>query len=256
MFKSTIVLSIFLLIVVLVSTAVGAEQSNSLDMVAYLKPRSGSKTRILTSGSLEVFVQVYSEGVTDAPGQGDGIVCEVYWSPVSEFGGEWTEVHTTEMIYYKDIDNTDEYKGSTGALPVDKYEYTARCSDDAGITWYWPYLSDGNAMLEVVSSPDNGFLIPGSSLTTNTGLTLTQGEQIGLRAYGLVNTWPANSNNPDSDPNGNGNPCTSDCLLPSAQFGALVGRIGEGEWFFVGRSRVIQANDSGTLILAVNDNPY
>lgn len=75
-------------------------------------------------------------------------------------------------------------------------------------------------------------------------------------ATGTVTTLPPFADS-EGGPDGNGNPCTPDCLLPSANFGALIGKIGNGgPWFFVGHQSNRTADHSGEIILAVNDSVF
>jgi hypothetical protein len=102
-------------------------------------------------------------------------------------------------------------------------------------------------------SPTTSVVVPGTSAGMRTGLYLIAGDTVRLTATGTVNTLPPASGN-NASPDGNPFPCTADCLLPSAHFGALIGRIGEhGPWFFVGSSLTFFANETGMLYLAVND---
>jgi hypothetical protein len=102
-------------------------------------------------------------------------------------------------------------------------------------------------------SPTTTVNVPGTSAGIRSGLHLIAGDAVRLTATGQVNTLPPGTGNL-ATPAGNGFPCTAACLLPSAQFGALVGRIGEsGPWFFVGPNLTFTAGQTGMLHLAVND---
>ena len=102
-------------------------------------------------------------------------------------------------------------------------------------------------------SPTTSVIVPGTSAGSRSGLHLIAGDDVRLTATGQVNTLPPGAGNL-ATPAGNGFPCTAFCLLPSAQFGALIGRIGEsGPWFFVGPSLRFIAGQTGMLHLAVND---
>ena len=95
-------------------------------------------------------------------------------------------------------------------------------------------------------------LIPGTSAGTITGVLLAVNDQVTITATGTVSTLPPGSN---GGPDGNPAPCNSDCLLPSAHFAALIGRIStDGPWFLVGSRKVFTANRAGVLILAINDS--
>jgi hypothetical protein len=104
-----------------------------------------------------------------------------------------------------------------------------------------------------LTGPISSVNVPGTSDGTKTGLYLIAGDFVSLAASGVVNTLPPDTGN-NASPNGNGFPCNSGCLLPSAQFGALIGRVGaNGSWFFVGSNRTFTSSDTGMLYLAVND---
>jgi hypothetical protein len=95
--------------------------------------------------------------------------------------------------------------------------------------------------------------IPGNASGTFTGILLLAGDRVVITATGTVNTLPPDPGS-SGGPNGNSAPCTPACQLPSARFGALIGRIGPtGPWFLVGVNRVFTADRSGVLILGVND---
>jgi hypothetical protein len=95
--------------------------------------------------------------------------------------------------------------------------------------------------------------LPGSAPGTFTGILLSAGDRVTITATGTVNTLPPDSGN-NASPNGNPANCTPGCQLPSARFGALIGKIGaSGPWFFIGSNRVFTADRSGILILGVND---
>lgn len=102
---------------------------------------------------------------------------------------------------------------------------------------------------------DRQITVPGTSNGTATGINISTGDRIRFSATGTVATLPQS---PDSGggPDGNGHPCTSDCLLPSADFGALIGKIGSGPWFLIGQLRNVTATRSGALVLAVDDTVF
>jgi hypothetical protein len=104
-----------------------------------------------------------------------------------------------------------------------------------------------------LTGPISSVTVAGTSAGTRTGLYLIAGDLVSLAASGQVNTLPPASGNIAS-PNGNGFPCTFSCQIPSAQFGALIGRIGEtGGWFLVGSNLTFTSSGTGMLYLAIND---
>lgn len=95
-----------------------------------------------------VYVQVYQEGVTDAPGQGAGIACYLHWG---RYGASWTD---TQMSYHVDVSNNDEYMLAVdvSALAPGIYGYTAYCTADAGASKRWRSGEDG--LLAIVPADD------------------------------------------------------------------------------------------------------
>ena len=89
-----------------------------------------------------IYVQVWKDAVTNFPGQGAGITCQIYFGSVPNFGGSWSNIMTQNMSYNTDIGNNDEYLGILN-LSSGLYEYTCRCSDNGGSTWTWQGGSNG-----------------------------------------------------------------------------------------------------------------
>lgn len=85
-------------------------------------------------------------GVTDQPGRGEGINCNIYGGPVDRFGGTWLDPKTYPMTYDGDIGDRDQYSLTVTPV-VGLYEYTANCVDSTNGTIVWH--SNGNGQLEV-----------------------------------------------------------------------------------------------------------
>jgi len=138
----------------------------SVSSVSNLWPDKNQTNTFASGGTLDVYAQVYAAGVTDPSGQGAGIECQVFWSPVSSFGGAWiSPEYTTTMTYNADIGSNDEYKGTLGPLSAGLYEYTARCEGIGANSWV--YVSDGtnNGKITVTGPTDTPTPTP---TTTNT----------------------------------------------------------------------------------------
>ncbi|MDH3588073.1 MAG: pullulanase-type alpha-1,6-glucosidase, partial [Gammaproteobacteria bacterium] len=138
---------ITLLTLVAISAYAGTgDATRALGWVGEMSPAGGSSNQITTGSSFTVYIQVWKGGVTDSPGQGANINCELWWSDVGFFGGPWLNETATAMSYDSDIGNNDKY--AVTVSPADGlYEYTARCTDttDSNITWQ----QDGNGELTV-----------------------------------------------------------------------------------------------------------
>jgi hypothetical protein len=94
-------------------------------------------------------------------------------------------------------------------------------------------------------------LVPANEMWFDTGVTLTKGAQLNLRASGQwsdggvpLRFW---------GPNGTGDPWPG-TIVAAANLDALVGKIGTTK-FVVGDSYSGRAPESGTLRLSINDTP-
>lgn len=98
------------------------------------------------------------------------------------------------------------------------------------------------------------FDVPGNRCWMDSGVELTAGELIGITASGNINTWDGRPGS-NSDPDGQYKKTCGDvkCPLRGADYGALVGRIGEGEPFLVGTKMEFSVAETGILSLTVND---
>ena len=87
---------------------------------------------------------------------------------------------------------------------------------------------------------------------TDTGIVLRAGESFRLDANGLVNWGPGRSDGPAGEL---GSPYNGNRPMPNRAGGALIGRVGNGEPFFVGPGQTsFRASTSGRLYLGVNDD--
>lgn len=87
----------------------------------------------------------------------------------------------------------------------------------------------------------------------DTGVDISDGDVLKITASGswCYASWLPSS---CSGPDGATTAAVWDLLVKTAPQGALVGRIGSGDWFFVGSSYEETATSSGRLLLACNDN--
>jgi hypothetical protein len=87
----------------------------------------------------------------------------------------------------------------------------------------------------------------------DTGKDIAVGEELSISASGSWGTDRFQSNNLGPDGlitcRGGGNH-----VLPGAPCGALVGRIGNGPWFYIGPAYFAGASTSGRLFLSINDD--
>lgn len=100
--------------------------------------------------------------------------------------------------------------------------------------------------------------VPANASWFDTGIQIHKGQTILFTASGAISTWTGNPEADSPSPNGDDSPCqmadNSNCLLNGAPYGALIGKLGNGEPFLIGSSLGLKASEDGTLQLAVNDN--
>jgi hypothetical protein len=113
----------------------------SIGWIGTMTPNGGSTS---SSNPLAIGCQVYKAGVTEAGGQGAGIICQLYYGEVTAWGGAWTNIQAVPMTYVTDFFNNDVY-GIPMTFPTGMFEFKCRASDDGGTTW--SYVSGSNAQV-------------------------------------------------------------------------------------------------------------
>lgn len=96
----------------------------------------------ITQGSTTpmIYGQVWSDGVTNSPGQGAGIVGQVGYGPQTDAPTvpTWTWV---DMAYNLDVGNNDEFMAALTPPDAGVFAYTTRFSGDSGDTWVYTDLA-------------------------------------------------------------------------------------------------------------------
>lgn len=103
-------------------------------------PNSGSTHA--SNADINIFFQVWKQGVTDSPGQGSSIAGTLYYREIGE-----PTYETVAMTYWGDVGNNDEY---TGAIP------TAALSGVSQMEFYVKIL-DTTDGAECYGNDQNGF---------------------------------------------------------------------------------------------------
>jgi hypothetical protein len=93
--------------------------------------------------------------------------------------------------------------------------------------------------------------------STWAGVTVRRGQRLLVEAAG---TWCMGGVPPTAECGGPegirpANPVELPLILNSAQIGTLLGRIGNGPWFAIGRRELGTAPSNGPLLLLFNDRP-
>lgn len=98
------------------------------------------------------------------------------------------------------------------------------------------------------------FVLPASACWMNSEVNVHTGQTVMIRASGIANTWGGRDIS-NGDPNGQTrNMCGAiQCPVQGESYGALIGRVGDGESFFVGTSLDLTATTDGQLYFTIND---
>lgn len=96
--------------------------------------------------------------------------------------------------------------------------------------------------------------IPASACWVNTGTKISAGQALTMAASGQANTWGGRDIS-NGGPDGQSKNVCGDvkCPLLGAYYGALIGRIDEGQTFLVGSHLELTATEAGDLYLTIND---
>ncbi|MBC7937450.1 MAG: choice-of-anchor D domain-containing protein, partial [Rhizobacter sp.] len=177
---------------------------NTVDFCNLQAPYAGS---ILRGGGFDVYAQVYEPGVTNAGGQGAGVVAEIGYSTSNNdpslSGWTWTSA-----IYNTDIGNNDEYRLNLGATLASVgsgvYYYASRFRLGSGSYRYggivpggsggnfWDNVNYISGLLHVAEVRGNGNLVTygGTSpaLTNFTDFGSTCGSNPVARTFSIANS--------------------------------------------------------------------
>ena len=95
--------------------------------------------------------------------------------------------------------------------------------------------------------------VPAGACWMNSSVSVRAGQRVMISASGIVNTHGGHEDS-NSGPNGQKYMCGAiECPLQGEMYGALIGRIGDLETFFVGRYLEFAATGDGQLYFTVND---
>jgi hypothetical protein len=96
------------------------------------------------------------------------------------------------------------------------------------------------------------FVVRADQQWTDTGLSLRSGDVFYVTADGFINWGPNRSDGPQGEAS---SPYNASRPIPNRAGGALIGRIGNGEPFYIGPGNMnFRASHSGRLYLGVNDD--
>jgi hypothetical protein len=155
--------------------------------------------------------------------------------------------------------NTDSYDMLTGTDPAPVSSPVSqvngiRIQPDDNQPWpirghvsvQWKRANTGPAVFVLPTK----VTVPANVLWVDSGLTLKQGQGFTIRASGL---W-SNTGPPALGPDGFIGTLFPGTLLPSANLGSLIGRVGD-QLFAIGESLDGTSPGDGKLFLAINDTP-
>jgi pullulanase len=122
--------------------------ASNLGFVGNMFPAGSASHNVVRGTPVDIYVQVYKDGVTNFAGQGSGITCGLDYGSVAQFGATWPNTTTVSMAYNTDIGNNDEYRAVITPTVGGLIEHTAWCSDNGGASKL--VQGDGNARLKVL----------------------------------------------------------------------------------------------------------
>jgi hypothetical protein len=100
------------------------------------------------------------------------------------------------------------------------------------------------------SAASGAFTISGQQGWTPTGMVLRRGETVTTKTNGEVKFGPGTANPHGSNDKNAANP------MPTVGTGALIGRVGNSQPFFIGVDGRFQAPAAGQLFLGINDSQF
>ncbi|RKZ30236.1 hypothetical protein DRQ36_06200, partial [bacterium] len=116
----------FIAAFILITLAVGA--FGAVGWCGNIWPNSGTDQPLGTA--IDVYFQIWKDGVTNLSGRGDSIAATLYWRNAGDF--VWTEL---EMDYFGDVGNNDEYMISIPApTTLGDIEYYCEALDSTDMT--------------------------------------------------------------------------------------------------------------------------
>jgi hypothetical protein len=92
-----------------------------------------------------------------------------------------------------------------------------------------------------------------SACWVNSDVRVTTGQKVSITASGTVNTYGGRAGS-SNDPDGQEAICGAiECPVQGVGYGALVGRVHDGQPFFIGTNLVFVSTRDGQLYFTVND---
>ncbi|MCK5833388.1 hypothetical protein KAH81_06935, partial [bacterium] len=148
---------------------------------------------------IDVYFQIWKDGVTDSTGRGEGLAATIYWKEASSV--VWDEI---EMTYNGDVGNNDEYTGTIPApSSVGDINYYCEVFDSTDTSTATG--SDQNSVPLDESSPGVLHIVDVTSIdvTVTFQLDMTLEEITGdVTVGGSFNSWSSTENvltDPDMD---------------------------------------------------------
>ena len=90
-------------------------------------------------------------------------------------------------------------------------------------------------------------------VSTSPGIEVCDGDLLRIAASGTIDHAPGQSTGPEGIPDTSGDNAYPTSIRDESNHGALIGRIGDGDWFHVGGAVALEVSTSGPIELAVND---
>ena len=150
--------SIVIALAVLVCSAASSTASADVTLGWYNLQWPPTINVNLGSPTDTIYGQVWTQGVTDSPGQGAGILAQVGYGPdgTQPTGPGW---NWFAMSYNVDAGNNDEYSGTFVPTQAGTFDYATRFSGDGGATWSVADLN-GPQIDNILDNPGSLVVVP------------------------------------------------------------------------------------------------
>ena len=106
-----------------------------------------------------------------------------------------------------------------------------------------------NGDFRIINERLNSYALKVDSYSDFTDIKVSKGDIIKFEAEGNVSLWDGAGNSSPDGIIGYG----SSSITSRFKHGCLMGKIDEGEWFYIGTSNTITVADPGRLVLRIND---
>ena len=117
----------------------------------------------------------------------------------------------------------------------------------------WADTGSGGTVLGTRPMPARTVMVSARQPWTDSGIDVRVGDRITVTPSGMIRYAPSQGDR--VDPAGGANNATAAAPRPDLPIGALIGRVGNGQPFLIGRGlEAMRITENGRLFLGTNDD--